>query len=174
MHILLEALKIWLEINMYDRYVLILPNFKIDENEWLLKYQNVCIYNCYHEKISKSIIEEQDHNMLLLKKGDIERVPTVFFGIDDITINPKELFDCRAMSFISSFSRSYRVQSWIIVQSLKHCLSPRIEASITRIPLISKDDEEKERYEKIVNFLHHWNKNSRFRQYHGCLLIKSD
>ena len=165
MHILLKALKIWLEINMYDIYVLILPNFKIDENEWLSKYQNVRIYNCYHEKISKLIIEEQDHNMLLLKKGEIERVPTVFFGIDDITINPTELFDCSAMSFISTFSRTYHVQSWIMVQSLRDFLSPRIEASITRIPLISKDD---------VNFLHHWNKNSRFRQYHGCLLIKLD
>lgn len=182
-YILMKALKEWLDIGMFEKYILILPSFKNEADgsyDWLAEYEHVYIYESYHEHIAQQIIKEQEENNDLFKNGKLEQKPRIFFGVDDATSQGGDLFKSKTMLAFATQNRHLQIHSWFLMHYSKTILQPKIRQNIQFIFLYPvKKALLKNAYDEYLDFKEfdtfddfkkYWDTYVLTQEY-GCLFI---
>jgi hypothetical protein len=184
-YLMLKCVKEWLEMGMFEKYVMVLPSFKNEADgsyDWLMEHENVTVYESYHDHIGKAIIAEQEKNNLLFKAGKLEQKPRVFFCIDDATSQGKNLFASASMMAFATQNRHLTIHSWFLLHYDKGVVTPKMRNNILWVilyPVKKKlleqafdsyiDFPEFDDFKK--DFMPFWNQNVTKNKY-GCLLIR--
>lgn len=131
-HLLLKFLKFCLANNVYDQYILVLPMFKLEQNQSYnfidANQKNVYVFDNYNEVITADLIKNQEKNPKRKKK--------VFYAIDDASGENVFRIDDSLRHLITSI-RHYDVALWMCVHSASGILSPFIRQQ-TDVLFLSK------------------------------------
>lgn len=131
--IALKCIEAWLKMGMFEKYILILPSFKNEMNQsydWLEKYEQVTIYESFHEKYIQKILDEQDKNHDLLKAGKISQMPRIFVFVDDATSQGQSMFMSKTMISVATQNRHYSIHSWFALHYAKRILPALVRQNI--------------------------------------------
>lgn len=182
-YIMLECVKEWLKMGMFESYHMVLPSFKNEADgsyDWLMKHENVFIYESFHDHISQKILTEQEKANDLFKKGKLKEKPRIFFCVDDATSQGKNLFQSKTMIAFATQNRHYNIHSWFLLHYDKGTVAPKIRQNIFWIFLypvkpklleIAYDDYiDFKEFRKFEDFQNFWDKYIS-KQAHGCLLL---
>lgn len=131
-YLALKFLKFAMEYGLYDRYILVLPMFSLEENDSYSfinpKEKHIFIFDTYNEVITSELMKDQEKN---IKKKD-----KVFFFIDDASGENVFRIDDSLRHLITSI-RHYNVALWMCVHSASGILNPFIRQQ-TDILFLSK------------------------------------
>jgi hypothetical protein len=130
---MLKCLEYWLSVNMFKDYHLVLPNFKnemSDSYKWLEPYKNVYVYESFHEKEMRKILDVIDDEVDDFRAGKIKERPRRFFAIDDATSQNKDIFNSKTiLSFITQ-NRHYQIDTWILAHYDKGVIGRKCRQNI--------------------------------------------
>jgi hypothetical protein len=185
-HIMLECLKYWLSVNMFEVYVLILPNFKNEMNDsyaFLNDYENVYIYESFHQsEIEKLLIGPAEKEIEDYKKGKLSERPLKFFAIDDATSQAKDIFSSKLLTSLITQNRHYGIHSWLLCHYDKGVLGKKVRQNIYYIFLYPvKQSLLKCCYEDYIDchdfpdfdsFEEFWTEYVKYKKYGSLLLTK--
>jgi hypothetical protein len=185
-YLMLQCVKAWIEMGMFERYVMVLPSFKNEADgsyDWLLQYDEyVDIYESYHDHIGEAIIAQQEKNNELHKAGKLQERPRIFFCIDDATGQGTKLFKSESLLKIVTQNRHIFIHSWLLLHYDKGVVTPKMRNNILWVVLYPvKKKLLEQAFDSYINFPEFddfkqdfkpfWDKNVRQKK-HGCLLIK--
>lgn len=183
-YVMLNCLKLWIDMKMFTEYHVVLPAFKNEMNgsyDWLLDYPNVFVYEKYYDRIGNDVVKRQTKSHELLKKKKIKEMPRVFFCIDDAT-SEKNIFESDAIRSLVTKNRHLHVHSWFLMHSFKGIIKPAIRQNIFFVFLYKlKDEFLNSAFKEFVNFpldFDNYKKDFKpfFKEYiiplqYGCLLL---
>lgn len=119
--LLLKFLRFALEHNIYDKYILVLPMYSMEQND---SYdfidendKKIFIFEAYSEVITKDLLKVQEKN----KKDKLK----CFFAIDDASGEQVFKIDDSLRHMITSI-RHYNISLWMILHACSGILSPFI------------------------------------------------
>ena len=183
----LKCIEYWIKIGMFDKYILILPQFKnefSDSYGWLKEYEQVTVYESFHSLYVNKMILEQEKNRKLHKEGKLTDMPRVFLFIDDATSQGSTMFKDKTLVRIVTENRHLFIHSWICLHYDKGIIAPAVRLNMNfvilypvKTLLLQKmhaeyvDSEvftELDNFEK--EFLPYW-KNAVGSKKFGCLLL---
>jgi hypothetical protein len=186
-YIAMKCLLWWMMHNIFERYYLILPQFKNEASglyDFLKKAdkKKVFIYETYAEFIADDILKTQYKYLDLVDKGKLTRdkVPLALLLIDDATSQTK-LFQSDSLLRIVTENRHIKVHSWFLMHAVKHVIDPRVRQNFNFIivyPMKKKLLENM--FDEFVDFQDDFDDYKSFREFindhvsnqeHGCLLI---
>ena len=131
-YLVLKFLKFAIEKDLYDQYILVLPMFRMEENDSYSfidpKKNNIYVYDAYHEVISSELIQFQTKN--------IKHKLKTFYLIDDASGEQVFRIDDSLRHLITSI-RHFNTCLWMCVHSASGILSPFIRQQ-TDILFLSK------------------------------------
>jgi hypothetical protein len=107
----------------FEEFHLVLPQFKTerdDKYKWLKFYDNVFIYNAYHQLVAERVLKEAQ------KKH-------IFFGIDDATSEFLTAKDASVQKLLTCNEHGAKCAVWICVHSCKKVLSPLMRQMLNYI-----------------------------------------
>lgn len=181
--LMMQCIKYWLENNVFDHYYLVIPDFEDEQNDsysWLKDHANVTVYEGYHSKLGKEILDRSELN----KKDNTSKgtkLEKYMLAIDDATGMGKTLMKCEHLVKISTSARHKRVHFWACLHATAGILPPKIRYMTSYIFIYDVHKEHlKTMYKEFINFpedFKNFNEfNAFFSQYvrskkHGCLLV---
>jgi len=119
--LLLKFLKFAIEHDIYDRYILVLPMFTMEQND---SYdflnpndEKFYIFESYNEVITKELLRKQESNK--------DKKMKCFFAIDDASGEQVFKIDDSLRHMITSI-RHYNISLWMILHACSGILSPFI------------------------------------------------
>jgi hypothetical protein len=69
-YLMLKCVKEWLEMGMFEKYVMVLPSFKNEADgsyDWLMEHENVTVYESYHDHIGKQLLRNKKRTTYFLR-----------------------------------------------------------------------------------------------------------
>lgn len=126
--LMLNALKYWISVNMFDEYHLVLPMFEIEQKasydflkEIKAKKKFIFIYLQFDSSIVSKILEK-NKNPKTRKK--------VFFCLDDTTSQKDKTFRSMNLLKLAVESRHYDVHTWIITHYGRGIIGKDVRSNI--------------------------------------------
>jgi hypothetical protein len=133
---LLKCLKYWLKVGMFEKYFIVLPQFK-NEMEGSYDFLNdkqyedhVFIYESFHEDKALELIGEQEKSRALFKSGKIKQQPRYFFCIDDATSQGSSMFKSKVLKRFATENRHLFIHSWFLMHYDKGTIEPAVRNNI--------------------------------------------
>lgn len=128
----LQSIKYWMQNNIFDHYYLVLPDFEDEQNDsyaWLAEYKNVTVYEGYHSKYGREILERSKKNKEEHKLHNKPLEKYMLF-IDDAANEGKKLMRCQNLLEISISARHKRIQSWFCLHAVANIIPPCIRNAV--------------------------------------------
>ena len=182
--IALKCIKQWLDMGMFEQYILILPSYQNEMDDsyaWLGEYEQITIYEKFHDSELQPILEQQKKNKQLFKDGKIEYMPRVFVFIDDATSQGKAMFQSETLVTLATQNRHYAIHTWVAIHYDKGIVPPAVRLNINFVfvyPVKEKqlqaiheqyiDFDEFNNFKK--DFLPFWQQEIKTKKY-GVLLV---
>lgn len=183
-YVLLKVLKEWLDMGMFEKYILILPSYKNEADgsyDWLEQYENVYVYESFHEHIIQQILDEQEENNELFKSNKLPEMPRIFIGVDDATSQGKKIFASKAMLKVATQNRHYKIHSWFLMHYSKGIIQPNVRQNVNFLFLYPVKKKLLENaFDEYIDFPKDFDDFNLFKTYwdktiltqeHGCLLV---
>lgn len=183
-YLALECIKEWLKMGMFEKYVCIIPNFKNEQSDsygWMLRHENIDIYEKFHAHKLEELIKEQEAWRDDLKKGKVKQMRRVFVFIDDAT-GQRNLFDDPVAVRLATEQRHICCHSWICLHYAKGVIKPAVRNNLrfvfvypitkTLLKQFHQDfiPAQWEEFEEYNAFLEYFRTNV-LRKEFGCMLI---
>lgn len=155
-YVMINCVKEWLEMGMFEKIVMILPQFKKEMNDtygFLKDVPNVYVYESFNDAIMKKYIDEQEKYSEMYTSKKIDKCPRMLFVCDDATGQKSNLFKSSTMLRIVTENRHLRIHSWVLLHYAKGIIQPCIRENLQFIfvyPL--KDKLMRMIYDDFVNF----------------------
>lgn len=186
--LLINCLKYWLENGMFEKYFLVIPQFK-NEMEGSYNFLNdkkykdyVVIYESFHEDKAQQFINEQTKNRDLFRSGKIKEQPRYFFAIDDATSQGAKMFRSAVLKRLATENRHLFIHSWFLLHYDKGVLDPKVRQNLLWLALypLKKtllkhayenyvDNDDFDEFDEFKSFFDSYVK----KHEHGFLLIRT-
>lgn len=133
-YLMLKYLKFAFQNNLYEKYVLVLPMFNMEQNDSYsfidANQKNIFVFDTYNEVIASQLYKEQE------KAGAKGSKPKTLFCIDDASGEDVKIIDHSLKRLITNI-RHTNTALWMCVHSASGILSPFIRQQ-TDILFLSK------------------------------------
>jgi len=184
-YLVLECMKAWLQMGMFEDYICIIPNFKNEMTgsyDWMLQHDNITIYESIHAQKLQELVDQKTNDRKLLKEGKIEQMPRTFVFIDDATAMGQNLFNNDVIVRLATENRHLAIHTWLCLHYAKGVIKPAVRNNIRfifvypiSVALLKQFHGEFippqwEEFEKYDDFIQYFKENVTRKEY-GCLLI---
>jgi uncharacterized protein Usg len=183
--VMMECVKYWLSVNMFQEYYLVLPNFKNEMSgsyDWLKPHANVKVYQSWKENDMKKLLEIADKEAEDFKNRKIAERPRRFFAIDDATSQNEDIFKSKTLLSFICQHRHYFIHSFIACHYDKGVIGKKCRNNIyymffypVKPELLQncyKDYIDMDEFPTFDDFYKFWRERVRSKKYGSLLVTK--
>jgi hypothetical protein len=180
-YIMINCLKLWIKMNMFDFYILILPQYKNEQNDTyaFLKSlpkemkKKVRIYETYASWIGHAIASEAQKNCKLFDQGKIKTKPKMCFIVDDAT-SQTDLFKDPSIVTLVTENRHLQIHSWFLGHAQKGIIEKKVRANIKFMFFYAMNTEDLEDVYKSINFPKDFPKFKDFQEFFSQYVLEEE